>query len=312
MQETEVNATQALRASIALGIAGCIYGAFLVITKVANNNGYMREDLMPGQYLFALAVFSILVLAKYRHVRLKGKQRFRLVIIGALGFGVNFCLYETVAVTSGSFAVTMLFQCIWMGIALDSLITRILPTKFMIIAGVLVILGMPLATGLLDEGSAVNVPGLLWGFGSAVCYAGMLWTSGHFETQVTPVIRTFYFALTQAVLSSLAAPSFFTGSVFDPVAWSYAIPLGLCTGVVPVLIIMRNSPKVPTGITTIMVGMEMPSTVILEMIFLRQEQTVLSIAGVVLICVGIVAANKDGITEFRKQRALIKAEEKSP
>ncbi len=294
------------KSTLMLAFAGCVYGAFLFLTKVANGFGYMRVDLFPAQYIFAALVFAIIVLVKYRHVRLKLKQQLKLALIGAFGFMTNFCLYETVAVTSSSFAVTMLFQCIWMGIVFDCLVTRKLPTKVTVIAGIVTIAGLPFATGLFDSGSSVNVPGLLWGLGSGASYAGMLWTSSHFETKVPSAVRTFYFGATQAVLASVTAPQFFTGAIFDPGVWAFAIPLGLCTGVIPVLIIMKFSPKVPLGIATIMLGMELPSTIALETIFLHQEQSPGNVFGALLICAGIVVANSHGITELRKRRRLKK------
>lgn len=292
--------SKTLKASLVLGLAGTIYGLFLTILKIANNNGYMREDLMVGQYLFALVVFAIAVLIK-RPERLKGKQRIKLMLIGAFGFGTNFCLYGAVAATNTSFAVTMLFQYVWLGILFDSLITRKLPTKPIAAAVVLVVLGTPLAAGVFDSENVINLPGLLWGSGAAIFYVGMLWTSARLETQVTSVVRTFYFSLTQTLLATLAAPQFFVTSFFDPGAWLFAIPLGLTTAVIPTFLIMRNAPKVPVGITTIMTGMELPSTIVLGIIVLGEAHSAISITGVLLICAGIITANWDGIAEARSK-----------
>lgn len=290
--------SKTLKASLVLGLAGTIYGLFLTILKIANNNGFMREDLMVGQYLFALIIFTIAVVIK-RPEKLKGKQRLRLMLIGAFGFGTNFCLYEAVAATNTSFAVTMLFQYVWLGIVFDSLVTRKLPTKPIFAALFLVVVGTPLAAGFFDSNNAINLPGVLWGFGAAISYVGMLWTSARLETQVTSIVRTFYFALTQTLLATIAAPQFFVNSFFNPEAWMFAIPLGLTTAVIPTFLIMRNAPKVPVGITTIMTGMELPSTIVLGIIVLGESHSIVSITGVILICLGIVVANWDGIAEVR-------------
>lgn len=296
--------SKTLKASLVLGLAGCIYGVFMTVLAVANANGYMRVDLMACQYLFAAIVFTMAVLVKYRHMRLRGKQRLRLMLIGAFGFGTNFCLYETVAATNSSFAVTMLFQYVWMGIVLDCLVTRKLPSRYIVLAVVFVFVGTPLAAGVFDAESAINLPGVLWGMAAALSYTGMLWTSARLETEVPPIVRTFYFSITQTGLAIIAAPQAFIASVVDPGVWMYAIPLGLTTAVIPTFLIMRNSPKVPVGITTIMTGMELPSTIVLAAIFLHQAHTPLVIVGVVLICIGIVIANKDGIDEVRRKKAL--------
>lgn len=291
-----------LRASLLIGLAGCIYGAFLTITNIASNAGYYREDLLAPQFLFALVVFGVLVLTRYRHVKLKGKQRLRLMLIGVFGFGVSSCLFETVAATNSSFAVTMLYQCVWLGIAFDSLITKKLPPRPTIIAGVLVIIGMPLATGLIGSDGTINLSGVLWGFGAALSYVGMIWTSAHFETEVAPAVRTFYYSVSQVILASITCPQFYVSSIADPGAWGFAVPLSLSTAIIPVMLLMKNAPDIPVGMTTIMLGLEIPSTFVLEILVLRQGRGFLSVIGALLICAGIVVANKKGIAELRAQR----------
>jgi drug/metabolite transporter (DMT)-like permease len=257
---------------------------------------------LPGQYLFVALVFGIIVLLRYRSTRLSGKQLLRLIICGTFGFGVTFCLFETVQASNSSFAVTMLYQSVWMSLAFDCLLSRKLPTSFMLVAGLMVIVGMPMATGLLSSGGGFNLAGILWGLGAAVCYVGMIWTSARFAAGIPPIVRTFVFGLTQLVLASFTSPQYYTGAIFDPGSWLYAIPLGISTGLIPVLIIMQYSPQVPSSISTIMLGMEIPSTVVLEMLVLHRAPDAVIIAGSLLICIGIVVANKNGFAELRKAK----------
>ncbi|MDR1088978.1 MAG: DMT family transporter [Coriobacteriales bacterium] len=291
-----------LKASLLIGFAGALYGVMLTVMQIANNHGYLRVDLMACQFLFSAAVFFVAILVKYRSVRLKGTQRLKLLLIGLFGFGTNFCMYETVALSSSSFAVTMLFQYIWMGIVFDALVTKKVPPWYMILAVVLVFVGTPLAAGLFDAEHSINPLSLLTGLGASTSYTGMLWTSARLETKVSPVIRTFYFSAAQASVAILIAPQTFIVSVIDPGVWLYAIPLGLTTAVVPTFLVMRNAPKVPVGITTIMTGMELPSTIVLSALVLQQAHSAVVVVGVVLICLGIVVANKDGIDELRRPR----------
>ena len=293
---------QTLKASLMLGLAGCVYGGYLTTLKIAANAGYTRDNLIVGQYLFALAVFGILVLFRYRGELVWGKHMLKILFIGVFGFGTNLCLYESVAAVNSSFSVTMLFQSIWIGIVFESLISRKLPPISRMIAAALVVLGMPLAAGFFAGGSSINPAGILWGFGAALSYVGMMWTSSHFGIKVHPVVRTFYFALAQVALASITSPQFYTSSILDPLAWQYAIPLGLFTGVIPMLLIMKYSPMVPIGVSTIMVGMELPSTIVLEIMILHQAHGLLNSIGVLMICLGIVVANQEGISEFLKQQ----------
>ncbi len=298
--------SKALKASILLGIAGCSYGMFLTIMQIANNFGYMRQDLMVGQYLFATVVLGVIVLVKHRQV-LRLKQVLKLFLVGFFGFACSFCMYETVALANTSFAVTMLFQYVWLGILFDCLVTRKMPTRLIIIATILVVAGTPCAAGFFSSDHAFNLPGFLWGIGAAVTYVGMLWCSARLETQLPSITRTFYFSVAETILAFCITPTFFISAFNDPFVWVFAIPIGIFSVVIPCLLIMMSAPHVPMGITTIMTGMELPSTIIFGAIILGASHSVIEIFGVVLICIGIVVANWDGIVELRVRIKAAKA-----
>lgn len=283
-----------------LGIAGCAYGMYLIVIKMANNAGFMRPDLMAGQYLLAAIVLGVIVLFKYRHVRLTFKQIIKFMIVGFFAFACGVCMYENVALTSTAFAVTMLFQYVWIGILFDCLLTRTLPSKHIIIATILVVAGTPFAAGLFPSDAPVNIEGLLWGVGAAVFYAAMLWCSARFEPQVPSIPRTFWSAVGQTIFASIASTKFYVTAVTDPGVFVYVIPLALVAVIIPVLLIMKYSPVVPIGITNIMTGCELPAVVVFGILLLGEQHTVFSISGVLVICVGIVVANWDSVKALRK------------
>ena len=290
-----------LQASLMLGLAGCSYGLFLTLMKIANMNGYMRDDLMVGQYLSAAVILGILVVAKYR-VKVRLVQVLRLGIVGVFGFACSFCMYEAVALTNTSLAVTMLFQYVWMGILIDCVVRKSLPSPRIIAATILVMLGTPFAAGVISgSGFAMPLAGFAWGMGAALTYAGMLVTSSRFETKLPSVVRTFYFSVTEFILAAIFSFGHVTSSLLDLGAWTFALPIGLVSVVIPCLLIMKGAPQVPMGITTIMTGLELPATIVFAQLILGKIHVPLEIAGVLVICLGILVANWDGIREFRKQ-----------
>lgn len=282
-----------------LGLAGFSYGLYTITIKLANIGGFLREDLMAGQYLLGAIVLGILALAKCRY-KLNIKQIGKLMIVGVFAAACGACMYENVRATSTSFAVTMLFQYVWIGILLDCLITRKLPSKQVAGATILVMLGTPLAAGLVSSGTTVNLEGLFWGFGSAISYAGMLLCSSRFETQAPTIIRTFWVAIGQTLFATITGPKFYITAIVDPGVFVYVIPLTLVAVLIPCLLIMRYSPMVPIGITNIMTGFELPTVVVLGALLFREPHDVFTIAGVAIICVGIVVANWDSIIELRE------------
>lgn len=291
-----------LKASLLLGVAGCSYGMYLTVIKLANNAGYFREDLMAGQYLLGAIVLGIIVVSKYRGTKLSIKQILKFMTVGFFAFACGVCMYENVALTSTSFAVTMLFQYVWIGILFDCLITRKLPSKQIVLATLLVIVGTPFAAGFFSPDTVVNVQGLLWGIAAAVFYAAMLWCSARFETHVPSIPRTFWSSVGQTIFATIASTKFYTTAVTDPGVFIYVIPLALVAVIIPCLLIMKNSPLVPIGITNIMTGVELPAVILLGTFLLGEQQTILTVGGVILICIGIVVANWDSVQELRSQK----------
>lgn len=287
-----------LKASIMLGIAGCSYGMYLIVIKLGNNAGYMREDLMAGQYLLGTIVLGVIMLARYRY-KLNLKQIGKLMVVGFFAFATGVCMYENIALTSTSFAVTMLFQYVWIGILFDCVLTRKLPSKQILLATLLVIVGTPLAAGFVSSSVEVGLDAILWGLAAAVFYAAMLWCSARFETHVPSVTRTFWSAVGQTIFATIASSKFYVTAVVDPGVFIYVVPLAAVAVVIPCLLIMKNSPKVPLGITNIMTGFELPAVVILGTLILGETHDALTIFGVLLICAGIVVSNWDSIRELR-------------
>lgn len=293
--------SKTLKASLMLGLAGVSYGLFLSLMKIANNHGFMREDLMVGQYMLAALILGTIMIVRHRQ-KLTAKQVLKLFLVGVFGFACSFCMYETVALTSTAFAVTMLFQYVWIGIVFDCILRRKFPSKLVIMATVLVILGTPFATGLLSDSNNITLESLLWGIGSAVSYAIMLMMSSRFETQLPSVTRTFYFSVAEMILAIVISPQFFTTVAVDPFVLVFVVPISLVSVVIPCLLIMKGSPMVPMGITTIMTGIELPSAIFFGAIFLGEIHNVSVIAGVLLICSGIIVANWDSIVELRLRK----------
>lgn len=285
-----------LRASILLGLAGCSYALYLTIIKLANYAGYYRAELMTGQYLIAMLILGVLLLFKYKkgeRVKLKFNQIFKFMIIGFFAFACGVCMYENVALTSTSFAVTMMFQYVWIGILFDCILTRSLPSKRVIAATILVVAGTPLAAGFFSSTTNITPVGLMWGIAAAMFYAAMLWSSARFETEVPALTRTFWTVVSQTLFASLVSLNFYTVALQDPGLFIYVVPLALTAGIIPVLLIMKNSPLVSIGITNIMTGSELPVVVIFGVVILGESLTVLHAIGVIVICAGIIVANWD-------------------
>ena len=76
------------------------------------------------------------------------------------------------------------------------------------------------------------------------------------------------------------------GTLLDGL-WIYGLVLGVFGIILPILLFSIGIPKVGTGMASILSAIELPVAVIVSMLLLHERMTVLQIAGIVVILVGM-------------------------
>lgn len=286
-----------LKYSIIMFIAGCGYGIMVPLVRTAYNSGYDTPDVLVTQYLIAALALALVSLI-FSRKKVSPKDALKLMGVGVVAAGVSFFYYQALKLLSPAASLTLLFQFVWMGMVVQAVRTRSLPRTQHVVAVILVIIGAVFATGMLDDGFSVaelDPLGIIFGLLSAVCYTAFLTLSGLVATSLPTINRTLFTTTGSFVISFAIAPTYFVAEpmiVLDPVL---GLTLGIAGICIPVFLINLSSPKLPTGLTSIMASSELPSGVICAAIFIGEPITLTVGIGVVIVLVGVVVSELDTI-----------------
>lgn len=289
-----VDMPEKLKYSIIMFIAGCGYGVMVPLVRTSYSHGFDTPEILVTQYLVA-AAFLALVCLIFSRKRVALKDALKLMGMGVVAAGVSFFYYQALKLLSPAAALTLLFQFTWMGMVVQAVRSRSLPKANAAVAVVLVLVGAVFATGLMDEGvtlASLDPLGIIFGLFSAVCYTAFLVLSSMTATNVPTVNRTLFTTSGSFVIAFAIAPTYFAAPmlVLDPVI---SLLLGLAGICLPIFLINLSSPKLPTGLTTIMASSELPSGVICAAIFLGEPITLTIGIGVIVVLIGIVVSELD-------------------
>jgi drug/metabolite transporter (DMT)-like permease len=295
--------SKTLKNALLVFAGGWCYGIMVPLVRVAHAMGYDSQQVMVVQYAISVLVLGIgIALFSRRAVTLK--QVLQLGGLGIITAGVSFGYYNALALLSSAAAITLLFQFVWMGVLLQAVIERKLPSRMTVLAVALVLVGTVFAAGILEWGNDdFNLVGILYGMFSAVCYTASLYLHGRIATGLPTVNRTFFTIVGSLLVSCVLAPTFITsGAILWNFSW-FSVPLALFGIIAPILLMQKGAPQLPSSVTTIMASSELPSGVLMGILFAGDSVTFLVILGVVIILGGIVLSQFDSIRPTQKSRS---------
>ncbi|MBQ4415373.1 MAG: DMT family transporter [Methanomicrobium sp.] len=250
--------------------------------KPDNTHGNRRDSAKNSAEDNAVAV---------EEKRLKSRLR-GILLLFACGLSIALCsscnifALNTISV---SLAVLLLFQFIWMGVIIQCIVKRALPSKDTAVSVLMLVIGTVLASGVLIAGTKFALIGVCFGLGSAIFFAVYVFMIGHVAVSIHPVYRSFV-VMSMALLSILAIFGMSlagNASQIDIGLAEYALVIGLFGCAIPMFFFAIGTPKIPTGAATILSSSELPATIICAVIIIHESVTAFQWVGVALVFLGI-------------------------
>lgn len=269
-------------------LAGSSYGFIVPCVKIASAHGVDVTDFLPAQYLLAFLLMAVVVLIR-RISFAKSAEMLKLAGIGIATSCTSLCYYSAVSLLPSAVALTLLFQFVWIGVVINSVAERKLPGRSTVVAMAIVLAGTVFAAGILDASfSELDPKGVALGLGSALFYALFLFLSGKVGTEYALPLRTMSLSFGGVIVTSAMNPGFFTGALWDAAIWPYAALLAFLGIIVPTSLIAFASPKLPSGMVTIMASSELPVGVLAAWAIVADVPSAATLFGVCLVLAGIV------------------------
>lgn len=284
-------------------IASSSYGILSTIVKLAMQDGFTSSEAITSQYLFGFVFVVIIFLLFDRKLPKTSVKGFLSIVFAGLFTGTTGIVYgQSLNYLPASLAVVMLFQFTWIGMLIDCVLRRRLPSRAEIISLLFLFAGTILAAGIVDvDLSSIPMTGWVLGLFSALSFAIFIQINSRPVEGVTTIGRTLIVSTTALLLISfILSPEIIWNGQISNGLWKFGIILGIFGIVLPILLLSLAVPKVGGGLTSILSAMELPVAIIVSVIFLPETLTSLQIVGILLVLIGMTFPSYFSIMKTKK------------
>jgi drug/metabolite transporter (DMT)-like permease len=173
--------------------------------KLAYQEGFTTAEVTISQ--FTIGIIGLLLLQFFQksstensNPKTTKKERIHLILAGTTLGMTSVFYYLAVKYIPVSIAIVLLMQTVWMGVILEMIMERKLPSIKKIIAVCIVLIGTLLATNLTNTTNSLNWQGLFWGFLAASSFTATMVTANKVAVRISSVQRSFFMLLGGAII----------------------------------------------------------------------------------------------------------------
>jgi drug/metabolite transporter (DMT)-like permease len=285
-----------LKGSILVALGASSYGMLATFVKMAYHEGFSIAEVTFSQYLLGFAGLFILTLFPKKKPAQPAKPAgiksiFKLILTGTSVGLTSIFYYLAVQYIPVSIAIVLLMQTVWMGVVLEMILYKKTPRSRKIFSVVIILIGTVLATDLIKQPQGVNWIGFAWGMLAAVCYTATMYSSNHIEIYSPPLKRSLYMILGGLIVIAVIFHSAFDRHFSYHIFLSWGPILSLFGTIIPPLLFTRGMPLTGLGLGAIIAALEIPVTILMAYIILKEPVNLLQWLGVLLILAAVIVMN---------------------
>lgn len=276
--------------------AGVLWGLMGLFVRSLNGYGVTSMQIVALRVVFTALIMAGVTLV-YSRKLFKIKLR---DVWCFLGTGIcsivffNFCYFKTITLTSLSAAAVLLYTAPIMVMIMSVILFKEKLSIVKIIAAAFAFGGCALATGAVDGNLALNMSGVLTGFGSAFGYA--LYTIfSEFALKrgynsITITLYTFIFA-SIGVLPFANFPDLSKKLAENPQILGWGVVLALVVTVLPYLFYTLGLRTVEAGKASVMATVEPVVATLVGFIIFSEPLSICGIIGIILVVISLAMLN---------------------
>ncbi len=279
---------------VALGATS--YGMLATYVKLAYQENYTTAEVTSSQFI--LGIIGILLInlfqkSKNKEVAEKPSKKniLNLMLAGSSLGMTSVFYYLCVKYIDVSIAIVLLMQTVWMGVLLEMILDKKLPSVQKTISVVVVLLGTILATNLLNNQNEIDWRGIFWGLCAAMSFTTTMFTANRVATHISSAQRSLYMLLGGAVIV-------FTFGIFTQttpynfeIFMKWGIVLSLFGTIIPPMLFNVGFPNTGIGLGSIVASLELPVSVMMAYFILDETVILSQWLGIILILLAIIIMN---------------------
>ena len=279
---------------VALGATS--YGMLATFVKLAYKDGFTTAEVTSSQFIYGIiGVLIINLFQKFNNkekaVQASSKNIAQLMIAGtSLGMTSVF-YYLCVRYIDVSIAIVLLMQTVWMGVLLEWFLDKKLPSTQKIVSVIIVLFGTFLATKLYEFNIKLDWRGIFWGILAAASFTTTMFTANKVALGISSAQRSLYMLLGGAVIVFTFSAFTQVGSLNLDIFKNYGLFLALFGTIIPPMLLNAGFPKTGLGLGSIVASLELPVSVMMAYLILKEEVVIWQWFGILLIILAIVIMN---------------------
>ncbi|KQB37597.1 EamA family transporter [Flavobacterium aquidurense] len=285
-----------LKGVFLVAIGATTYGMLATFVKMAYSEGYTTAEVTTSQFI--LGIIGILLInafqkAKHKEnvVKATKKNIFSLMLAGTSLGMTSLFYYLAVKYIPVSIGIVLLMQTVWMGVLLEMILEKKLPSKQKVIAVFIVLIGTVLATNIIHNDVTLDWRGLAWGILAAASFTTTMFTANSVATEISSAQRSLYMLLGGSIIVfSFAIATQVTPFNFE-IFMKWGIILALFGTIIPPMLMTAGFPLTGIGLGSIVSALELPVSVMMAYILLDEKVILSQWIGIVLIILAIIIMN---------------------
>ncbi|MBC5841379.1 EamA family transporter [Flavobacterium sp. F-380] len=285
-----------LKGVFLVGLGATTYGMLATFVKMAYTENYTTAEVTTSQFI--LGIIGILLINLFQKIKNKNtatkassRNIFQLMLAGtSLGMTSVF-YYLAVKYIPVSIGIVLLMQTVWMGVLLEMILEKKLPSKQKVISVFIVLIGTVLATNLINNEIQLDWHGIMWGMLAAASFTTTMFTANSVATNISSAQRSLYMLLGGAIIvfgfSIATQVTPFNYAIFA----KWGIILALFGTIIPPMLMNAGFPLTGIGLGSIVSALELPVSVMMAYVLLNEDVNITQWLGILLIIIAIVIMN---------------------
>ncbi|CAA9197470.1 EamA family transporter [Flavobacterium collinsii] len=285
-----------LKGVFLVALGATTYGMLATFVKMAYTEGYTTAEVTTSQ--FVLGIIGILLINTFQKIKHKDKvvkatpkNIFSLMLAGTSLGMTSLFYYLAVKYIPVSIGIVLLMQTVWIGVLLEMILEKKLPSRQKVFSVFIVLIGTVLATNILHNEIELDWRGLVWGMLAAVSFTTTMFTANRVATEISSAQRSLYMLFGGAIIvfsfALVTQVTPFNLAIFA----KWGIILALFGTIIPPMLMNLGFPLTGIGLGSIVSALELPVSVTMAYILLDEEVILLQWVGIVLIILAIIIMN---------------------
>ncbi|MBS7256053.1 DMT family transporter [Flavobacterium branchiicola] len=286
-----------LKGVFLVALGATTFGMLATFVKMAYGEGYTTAEVTTSQ--FVLGILGILLINAFQKIKNKdkavkkatSKNIFQLMLAGTSLGMTSLFYYLAVKYIPVSIGIVLLMQTVWMGVLLEMILEKKLPSKQKVFAVFIVLIGTVLATNLINADFKLDWRGIAWGLCAASSFTTTMFTANRVATEISSAQRSLYMLLGGAVIVFSFALATQTETFNLEIFLKWGIVLSLFGTIIPPMLMNAGFPLTGIGLGSIVSALELPVSVTMAYVLLNEKVIFLQWVGIVLIILAIIIMN---------------------